>query len=298
MATGFRLLMKWLAIGLGGIVTLALIGVGIVYVIIGNHLGSRFDVRGTEIEVPTDATSVSEGARIAQLRGCNGGCHGDTAEGSVFFELFDGTRVIAPDLARIAAEYSAAELEGAIRHGVRPDGSGVIGIMPSEMFQHLSDADLGSLIAWLRKQPPREIKLPPSRYGPVARLMLMDLKRRYGGLLSAGFIDHSAPRVADSGDDPLIRGRYLALSVCTECHGADLRGNAEDGTPDLAIVMAYSSKDFHKLMRTGVPLGGRKLGLMAEAAVFRFAHFTDEEVDSVYGYLRTLADVPVSRGAD
>ena len=298
MTKGFRLLLKWLAIGLGGIVALALIGVGIVYAIIGNDIDRRFDVRGIEIAVPTDATSVSEGARIARLRGCNGGCHGDTAEGAVFFEMFDGTRVVAPDLARIAAEYSAAELEGAIRHGVRPDGSGVIGIMPSEMFQHLSDADLGILIAWLRKQQPREVELPPSRYGPIARLMLLDLKRRYGGLLAAEFIDHHASRVADSGDDPLVRGRYLALSVCTECHGADLRGVAEDATPDLAIVAAYSSGDFHKLMRTGVPLGGRKLGLMAEAAVYRFAHFTDEEVDSVYGYLRTLADTPVSWGAD
>jgi cytochrome c553 len=298
VAKGFRLLMKWLAIGLGGIVTLALIGVGVVYVVIANELDRRFDVRGTEITVPTDATSVSEGARIAWLRGCNGGCHGDTAEGSVFFELFDGTRVVAPDLARIANEYSAAELEGAIRHGVRPDGSGVIGVMPSEMFQHLSDADLGRLIAWLRTQPPREVELSPSRYGPVARLMLLDGRRRYGGLLAAGFIDHDTPRVADSGDDPMIRGRYLALSVCTACHGAELRGNAEDGTPDLAIVTAYWREDFHQLMRTGVPLGGRKLGLMAEVAVFRFAHFTDEEVDSIHGYLRTLADMPVSRSAD
>lgn len=297
MATGVRSLMKWLASGLGGIFALALIGVGIVFVIIGNDLGRRFDVRGTEVTVPTDAASISEGARIARLRGCNGGCHGDAAEGSVFFELFDGTRVVAPDLARIAALYSTAELEGLIRHGVRPDGSGVIGVMPSEMFQHLSDADLGMLIAWLRTQSPSEVELPPSRYGPVARLMLLNIKRRYGGLLSAGFIDHKAARVTDSGDDPLIRGRYLALSVCTECHGTDLRGVAEDGTPDLAIAMAYSSEDFHKLMRTGVPLGGRKLGLMAEVALGRFAHFTDEEVDSVYGYLKTLADMPVSRSA-
>lgn len=298
MATKLRLLMKWLAIGLGSIVAAALVGIGIVYFVIGHELGRRFDVRGTGIAVPTDAASVSEGARIARLRGCNGGCHGHTAEGGVFFELFDGTRVVAPDLARIAATYSAAELEGAIRHGVRPDGTGVIGVMPSEMFQHLSDADLGRLVAWLRTQSPRDVELSPSRYGPVVRLMLLQLKRRYGGLLAAGFIDHDAPRIADSGDDPLIRGRYLALSVCTECHGADLRGVAEDGTPDLAIVTAYSREDFHTLMRTGVPLGGRKLGLMAEVALGRFAHFTDEEVDSVQGYLRTLTDTPVSRGGD
>jgi mono/diheme cytochrome c family protein len=293
-----RSLFKWLAIGLGGIVALVLIGIGVVYFVIGNDLGRRFDHYGTEIPVPVDAASVSEGARAARLRGCNGGCHGDAAEGGVFFEFFDGTRVVAPDLARKSAEYSVAEFEGVIRHGVRPDGSGVIGVMPSEMFQHLSDADLGRIIAWLRTQSPGEVELPQSRIGPIARLMLLNLKQRYGGLLAAEFIDHDASRVADSGDDPQVRGRYLALSICTECHGADLRGIAEDGTPDLAIVTAYSRGDFHKLMRTGVPLGGRKLGLMAEVAVSRFAHFTDEEVDSVHGYLKTLADMPVSLSED
>jgi mono/diheme cytochrome c family protein len=293
-----RSLFRWLAIGLGAIVALVLIGIGVVYFMIGNDLGRRFDHRGTEVSVPIDSASVLEGARAARLRGCNGGCHGNIAEGSVFFEFFDGTRVVAPDLVRKSAEYSVAEFEGLIRHGVRPDGSGVIGVMPSEMFQHLSDADLGRIIAWLRTQSPGEVELPQSRIGPIARLMLLQLKQRYGGLLAAQFIDHDAPRVADSGDDPRVRGRYLALSICTECHGADLRGIAEDGVPDLAIVMAYSSEDFHKLMRTGVPLGGRKLGLMAQAALGRFAHFTNDEIDDLYGYLKTSAEAPGGRTVD
>ncbi len=37
-------------------------------------------------------------------------------------ELFDGTRVVAPDLGEIAASYSTTEIERAIRHGVKPDG--------------------------------------------------------------------------------------------------------------------------------------------------------------------------------
>jgi mono/diheme cytochrome c family protein len=299
VAVRLKSVIKWLAVGLGGIVAFALIGVGVVWVIIGRDLGRRFDVRGSEITVPADAASISEGARLARLRGCNGGCHGDTAEGSVFFELFDGTRVVAPDLGGLAAEYSAADLEGVIRHGVRPDGSGVLGVcMPSEMFQHLNDADLGKIIAFVRDQPPREVELLPSRYGPVARLMLLQLKQRYDALLAAELIDHDAPRVAASGEDPLVRGRYLALSVCTECHGADLRGIAEEGTPDLAIVTAYSSEDFHTLMRTGVPLGGRKLGMMADVALSRFAYFTDEEIEDVYGYLKTLAGTPLSQSMD
>jgi mono/diheme cytochrome c family protein len=298
VAVRLRSVIKWLAVGLGGIAVFALIGVGIVWVVVGRDLSRRFEVCGSEITVPADAVSISEGARLARLRGCNGGCHGDTAGGSVFFEMFDGTRLIAPDLGGLAAEYSAADLEGVIRHGVRPDGSGVVVAMPSEMFQHLNDADLGKIIAFVREQPPGEVELPSTRYGPVARLMLLQLKQRYDALLAAELIDHDAPRVAASGEDPLVRGRYLALSVCTECHGADLRGIADDGTPDLAIVTAYSSKDFHTLMRTGVPLGGRKLGMMADVALSRFAYFTNEEIEDVYRYLRTLAGTSVRRSAD
>lgn len=45
-------------------------------------------------------------------------------------------------------------------------------------------------------------------------------------------------------------------------------------------------------MRTGRPLDGRQLGLMANVAVTRFAHFTDAEVSAVHAYLRTLAGRP------
>src|SRR5690606_9022597 len=72
------------------------------------------------------------------------------------------------------------------------------------------------------------------------------------------------------GEGPVMaRGEQLAMTTCNECHGLDLRGAWQvpgDVVPDLAIVARYPREDFRKLMRTGVPIGGRDLGLMKEVA--------------------------------
>ena len=43
-------------------------------------------------------------------------------------------------------------------------------------------------------------------------------------------------------------------------------------------------------MRTGVPPGGRDLGLMKEVAQRDFANYTDEEVAQLHAYLRARAE--------
>ena len=81
--------------------------------------------------------------------------------------------------------------------------------------------------------------------------------------------------------------------MCTECHGEDLRGSAVDMViPDLAAVAAYPLEEFRKLMRTGVPLDGRELGMMADVATGRFAQFTDDEIGDLHSFLQTLAMSP------
>jgi hypothetical protein len=54
------------------------------------------------------------------------------------------------------------------------------------------------------------------------------------------------------------------------------------------MVLAYSRDDFKTLLRTGEPLGGRELGLMAGVARSRFARFSDDEITALHGYLNTL----------
>lgn len=280
--------MKWMGFVLLGSIGLAAAGVLGIYVDIGRDLGRRHDIAGEAISVPIGAASIAEGQRLAQLRGCSGGCHGRTTEGQVMFELFDGSRIVAPDIARIAQQYTVVELERAIRHGVRPDGTSVIRLMPSEMLAGLSDRDVGQIIAYLRSQPPGTETWPRSRYGPFARIMGFMFKRQFGSVMAAevtGSVHPPAP------DPARVRefGRYLANTTCTECHGDDLRGEIDGSTPSLAVAAAYSQEQFAVLMRTGQPLGDRELGMMGGVARSRFVRFTDEELAALHGYLRDPA---------
>jgi cytochrome c553 len=283
---------KMVAAGIWRIFGIALLGTIIVFILIGRDLSRTFDIATSEIAVPDDEAHITEGERLARLRGCYNGCHGKTTTGGVMIEMPDGTSVVAPDLPDVAQKYSNKELERLIRHGIRPNGTSVILIMPSSMFYHLSDDDLGAIIAFLRSQTPGDEKLPDSKIGPLARLLLMYYKNLAGTILAAELIDHDAPRIDPATNDLHVRGRYLALTVCTECHWTDLRGAPDGSTPTLAVVAAYSIDNFRKLMRTGEPIGGRQLDLMSSVAVRRFAHFTDREIDALHAYLQTLATIP------
>ena len=282
-------ILKWTGIAAGGILVIAILAVTAVYFVMGSKLSATHDVPAHDLTVPAGREAVDEGQRLAQIRGCSGGCHGREAEGNVMIELFDGTRVVAPDLGRIANRYGAAELERAIRHGVRPDGTSVVRIMPSAMFAGLSDEDLGLILAYLRQQPAGKEDLPKSRFGPVARLMGLIFERRFGELMAAEVIDHGTRAPAKRPVEGVALGRYLAETSCPECHGDDLHGSPDGSTPTLAVVAGYDLGDFEILMRTGKALGGRDLDLMARMAEYRFVRFTDEELAALHEYLQTLA---------
>jgi cytochrome c553 len=286
----FKAILKWFFIGLGAILGVALLGVLIVYILIGIDRGRTFeDVEGTSVHIPNDEASITEGARLARLRGCNGGCHGETINGAIFFDVPDGTRVVAPNLSLTARNYSTAELERMIRHGIRPDDTSVLVAMPSTMFYNLSDSDLGKIIAFLKSQDANDEQLPGTKVGPLARLFFFYYKQMLGSIMAAELIDHSAKRIDPATYEGAASGHYLSMTICTECHGDNLRGSPDGWTPTLALVAGYSIEDFRKLMREGIPTGDRELDVMAKVALSRFTNLSDAEIDNLHAYLQTLA---------
>lgn len=239
------------------------------------------------IEIPADAASIAEGERLARIRGCNGGCHGDRVGGRAWDDGPWQGRAMAPDLAQVARAYSTAELVRVIRHGVRPNGEGVE-IMPSPMFYHLSDADLGHIIAFLRSEPVTDAKTYAFEPGPVWRWQMA----RGEWVPWPEDIASLGPRMSVDGADALRHGEYLARTACSECHGNTLEGGM--GTPNLVVAAAYSPDDFRTLMRTGVALGGRELRLMSGVARTRFQAFTDAEIDALHTFLRSRTQAPPS----
>ena len=275
--------LRWLAYALGGLVALIIVGSSVVYALSARVLGRSYAIPDTRVAVPSGAAAVAEGKRLAAIRGCIG-CHHPNLEGEVFIDQLMLARVSAPNLSRLLPTYSDQELEQAIRHGVARDGRAMV-IMPSSMYAQLSDADLGSIIAWLRTMPPVDRdRLPSRRIGPMGRLGLVLGKYH----VEPAVIDHAAhhPAVTPK-SDRLAYGKYLALTSCSECHGLDLRGEPGN-TPPLTLASAYSEAEFRRFFKTGKALGGRELRLMSEVARGRFANFTDDEVAALHGYLKTL----------
>jgi mono/diheme cytochrome c family protein len=262
----------------------AVVGAVVLYAMSEHVMHRRYDVAlEPPIEIPSDAASIAEGERLAKIRGCNGGCHGHVVGGRAWDEGTLVGHAMAPDIALVARSYSTAELARVIRHAVRPNGE-TVEIMPSPMFYHLSDADLGRIIAFLRSTPVTDRNAYAFQPAPLWRWQLVTGEWAPYPEEIAGL----GPRMAaPSADDPIKYGEYLAHTSCTECHGDQLEGGGH--TPNLTVAAAYSPEDFMRLMRTGVPIGGRALTLMSEVARTRFTHFTDAEIAALHAYLRHRA---------
>lgn len=271
--------LKWTAISLGSLIAVLLV---VIYGVSEIKLRQRYDVAATPIPVSTDSFVIARGKHIALTRGC-ANCHGDNLEGKVFFDEPMLARLVAPNLTKLVREYSEPELARAIRHGVKRNGTSVA-VMPSSMLYHLSDDDVGALIAYLKTVPATESTLPGNSMRLLARVGLVTGQYH----TEASVIDHDAPRLPEGNEADLgTRGRYLAKSSCTECHGQDFKGGGGGPAPSpaLSVVQAYSAEEFARLMRDGVPRDGRKLGVMGDVARSRFSQFTDAEVAAVYVYL-------------
>jgi len=231
--------------------------------------------------VEAAASKRAHGERLTRVLGCRG-CHGQELQGQRFYELY------ASNLTRDTSNYTDAQMKRLLREGVHPTGRDVWG-MPSELFQHLSAADEGAVIAYLRTLKPAG---PPTG----ERLPFEEATQK---LIAAGkimpaadFVRHNkALAPVDLGHSYEL-GRYITRVTCAECHGPELKGGGD--TPDLVVTGGYSREEFDKLMSDGVPSGGRKLKneLMALVAKDRLSHLTAHERDALYAYLKARAEQP------
>jgi cytochrome c553 len=244
------------------------------------RLSRRFEAPLVPLRPPSEPDLV-EGERMARIVGCWDGCHGQRGEGG--HEEIDGiVRHTAPTLSQVVVQYSDDELVRLIRYGVKRDKRTAVG-MTSYTLWALGDQDLANIITHLRRQP----VLPP-----VERALQLTWRGRVALVtgtwkVSAEQVDRSRPQWGNLPQTtPFERGRYLASVTCSECHGLDYRGNDLEGAPSLAIIGAYSEKQFLELMRTARPIGGRELN--ENMTWVANAPFTDAEIAGLYQFLRTF----------
>ncbi len=265
-------------------------GIGGVYAVSELKLRSVEQGPPFDVAIPADQASIERGRHIARTRGCFG-CHGQQLQGSEFSEEWPWVKMaVAPNLAKHAREHSPAVIEAAVRQGIGHNGK-ALWSMPSYNWVHLTDADMAALIAFLSTADIVEAELPKPALGITARWEIASGVEKNMAEWAAMVPPLSQP------EDPALRhGEYLAMTMCNECHGLDLRGAGlpDALTPDLAILAAYSDGDFRTLMREGMAIGGRdNLPLMSMVARDRFASLTDEERANLLAFLRTLPGKPV-----
>jgi mono/diheme cytochrome c family protein len=284
--------LEWLLLIATG---LTLVIILFVYVVAESDMRQQYDVPLEAVEIPIGAAAITEGERLATIRGCFW-CHGQFLEGQKYFaDEKRGIIAIAPDLTRKVREYTPAEFARAVRHGVKSDGTSVQPAMPSFAFYNMSNADMGAIIAYIQSLPEQNGFLGQFRLLPVGWF------RMAAGKLppaAAVLIDHNAPR-PDSAvkGDQVERGRYLAESICTECHGDNGRLRVPN-TPDLQIAAAYTRDDFFRLMRTGAPIGDRKIDYhMVDVSKYRYIRLTDSEVDALHAYFRAMLEPDFNSGS-
>lgn len=271
---------KRIAIALGAIVVLALV---IVYG--GSQLMIRttHDAQLEQLAIPKDAASVEEGGRLAKIYGCRG-CHGPNAQGTAWNDPpWFVAQVSPPAIAGKIAAYSDPELLRLIRHGIKKDGTSLY-VMPTEAHRFIADDDLVKVVAWLRTLHPTGKDTGNGiSFGPLGRVLL--LTGKFGPSVQIG-------KVAEA-HRPAEVGRYFYNSVCSECHNVNSTKPAPDGsaiTPALAeMAAAYSSDAFRKLLRTGVGMSGRDLGLMKAVATENLYALTDDEIAAIQTWLKSDA---------
>lgn len=269
-------------VGAGVACAVVLAMLAYVYVASDRIIQQRYPLPLSHVRAATTPEAIATGAHLAVVGGCTG-CHGDALQGA----RFDGAplRIYAPNLRLLAATWSDADFDRALRRGVAPDCRS-LWIMPSHSYQFVSDEAIASLIGYVRSLPAEGTAAPGPRFDLPVRWAILRNE-----IVSEMQLAQGARPSADTGPQTAA-GRAIAAIACVECHGSDLGGvvlSSDWAPPDLAVVATYSRADFTKFMRTGAASGNRELRSMSGIARQRFAHFTDEEIAALYDYLRMRA---------
>lgn len=255
-------------------------------------------------EVDVDAVALeraqARGKHLVEaIYGCTD-CHGEDYGGGTMIDDPWFATFYGPNLTRggVTADFTPADWDRAIRHGVLPDGRA--SVMSSIDFVGMSDQELSDIVAWIQSLPPVDRVMPPRRFGPVGRFLIATGEFP----LSAARIDHDAPhRVAPP---PALAdvafGAHIA-NVCTGCHGKDLTGGPIPGgspdwgpaanlTPSADGLAGWDFHDFvramHELKRPDGTAIREPMSLVAPYA----ARMTDTELRALWMYLQSVEARP------
>jgi mono/diheme cytochrome c family protein len=287
--------LKYVGIALGSLVALLLLAVGGLYAWTGSQLAKKVEVAEHPFVAPRDSASAVRGEHLVRSIVKCVDCHGQDLTGTQMIADAAFMTLNAPNLTPgnpAIAAMSDEQLERAIRHGMRTDGTRLL-FMPSEEYQRMSDEDLGAVIAYLRSVPAVEKAWAGAKVGPVAR-----------GLYASGamplfpydLVTHTTEVVPSVPlDTTAAYGKYLGDVGCAGCHGQGYGGGRIPGTPPDFPPPAnltptgighYTYPDFVKAMREGIRPDGSAINPFMPIAATKL--MTDVELLATWKYLQSL----------
>lgn len=287
---------KWIGIVLGSLIALVLVLAAVFYFMGNARLNKVYDFPPSNIVLPTDAASIEYGRHRAETL-CQG-CHGEDLSGvENWFSAGPLGTIDSANLTSgeggIGDEYSTEDYVRAIRHGVNREGKPIF--MPAVIAtSHLSDEDLGAIIAYVKTVPPVDHKTNGQNFTPLAKAMA---GAGVLGDLPVEAVSHETQVAAPEVGVTVEYGEYLVnTNDCRVCHGPELNGGP---FPDPTITKIspnltpggelgfWTEEQFINTIRTGETPSGHQLDpeLMAWKD---YSKFYDDELKAIWLYLQSL----------
>jgi len=313
---------SWFRRILAALLLICLIAVAGVAWIATRTPSSPFD-KALSTETPS-AQLLQHGEYVARLSDCvachstphsapfAGGLEMATPMGSIF------ATNITPDKETGIGSYSLADFDRAVRHGVAKDGRRLYPAMPYPSYAKLNDQDVHALYAYFMHE------VPPVRQKNKVNDIPWPLNMRWPlALWNAAFTDSEPFPSTPSNADTVMwsRGAYIVQGAghCGSCHtprgfamnekalddgnplylsGAlldgwyapSLRGDAKTG------LGRWSEDDIFHFLKTGRNSHAVVFGSMTEAFNNSTQFMTDDDLQAVAHYLKSLPGNPERDG--
>ncbi len=192
--------------------------------------------------------------------------------------------------------WSAEDIKRAIVHGVRPNGVQLAPIMPSAFYKVFTPGDLDAVVTYMLSLPAIRNEVAPPVYKAA--------------IAPETFPGADKPMRESDLKDPVKRGFYLVtVGHCLECHSPMVRGRRDfetglgkggyefKGPWGVSVasnitshrekgIGAWSDAEIKRAITKGVSRDGR--ALKPPMSFESYARMTDEDLDAVVAYLRTL----------
>ena len=246
--------------------------------------------------------AIERGRHLLEARYSCADCHGADFGGGTMVDAFPIGTLLGPNLTTgqgsRTLDYTAADWDGIVRHGVLPDGRPAV--MPSIDFRSMSDQELSDIVAYIRAQPAVDAEIAEPTFGPLGRV-----------LLATGQLSLSADALASASEHRTVPpaeevsvdfGRHLA-SPCAGCHGPALSGGVIPGgdpswppasnlTPHADGLDGWSLADFERLMRDGTRPDGTPVQPPMTLVMPYAVNLTGVEMEALWTYLSSLEAIP------